>query len=140
QARRAEKHSEVSSRLLVVRAALLASRRASLTVLLETRQGTLAAATLVDVEAAAALAASDADLEALRRQLDDAHARLAAAREEEAGANAAAQRREAEEVAARREHADAVARREAAVAEARRLSETLHSLAEREASLVGAVD
>lgn len=140
QARRAEKHRELGQRLLAVRAALLAARQAALEATLEERRSALASTSLTEVVAARDLAAVEASLERARRQLDEVQERLAQARDDEARANAAAQRREAEEVAARRENADACERRQAATAQTRQLAEALKELATREASLVGAVE
>jgi chromosome segregation protein len=135
QARRAEKHHELRKALAEVRAALFAGKRAVLVVAVEEKQQALTAAGLAEAEAAAALASSDAVLAALRRELDGGLERLNAARDEEARADALAQRREAEEIASRREASEAGDRREAARLEAEHLATSAQTREQEGAAL-----
>ena len=111
-----------------MRAALFAGKRAALVIAVDEKQQALTAAGLAEAEAAATLAGAEATLAALRRDLDGAQERLAAARDEEARTDALAQRREAEEAAARREAAEASERRDAARVEAERLASSAQTL------------
>ncbi len=139
QARRAEKHRELRTKLAEVRAALFAGKRAVLVIAVDERQQALTAAGLAEAEAATLLASVDAALAALRRDLDGAQERLAAAREQEAKSDALAQRREVEEAAARRESTEATARREAALVEGARLAAGAQALAEQGATVEAAL-
>jgi chromosome segregation protein len=136
QARRAEKHRELRVALAEVRAALFAAKRTVLLAAVDEKQQGLTAAGLAEAEAAATLASTDATLATLRRELDAVQERLSASREEEAKADALAQRREAEETAARREAAEAGERRDTARAEAERLASSAQALEQQEAQLL----
>ncbi|MCU0290809.1 MAG: chromosome segregation protein SMC [Thermoanaerobaculaceae bacterium] len=138
QARRAERHRELRTRLATVRGALFAGRRVTALGLVDERQAALTAAQLADAEAAAALGGHEAALASQRRELDDSVEQVAAARQEEADANARAQRREAEEAAARQRHAEALARREAAATEGERLATEIRAHERHGAALEGA--
>ena len=138
QARRAEKHRELRTRLAAVRGTLFAGRRAVALHLVDARQEARTAAHLIDAQAAAALGGHEAALASQRRELDASIEQVAAARQEEADANARAQRREAEEAAARQRHAEALARREAAAAEGERLAAEIRAHERQGAALEGA--
>jgi chromosome segregation protein len=139
QARRAEKHQQLRHRLVEVKATLFASRRIGLLATLGEREQAVTAAHGREVEAATSLAAAEAGLAELRRELDGAQDQLVAVRDEQARADAAAQRREAEEGAARRERDEAIARREQALAEAARLDAAATIQSQRESELQAAV-
>jgi len=139
QARRAEKHRELRKGLAEVRAALFAGKRAVLVTAVEEKQQALTAAGLTEAEAAATLASADAVLASLRHDLDGAQERLTAARDEQARADALAQRREAEEAASRREAEEAGERRDAARVEAERLASVGRTLEQQGAALAAAL-
>ncbi|MGV8041588.1 MAG: chromosome segregation protein SMC [Thermoanaerobaculaceae bacterium] len=137
QARRAERHRELRTALGGVRAQLFAARHQAARELLDQRQEVLTAAQLADARAAAELGGHEAAVAALRAELDASLEQVAAARHDEAEANARAQRREAEEVASRRAHAEALARRDAALQETEGLTSAIQEREQRGAALDG---
>ena len=138
QARRAERHGELRTTLSGVQAQLFAARKAAATKHLERCLEALTTAQMVDAQAVAELGGQEAALATLRAELDAGLEQVAAARHDEASANARAQRREAEAEAARRTHAEALARRNAALREAEELARALHDRERCEAALDGA--
>jgi len=135
QARRAERHRELRQELGETRALVFAFRRDALAVTAASRRAELETLQSAEAEAAARLAAADAEHETRRRDLDLAQDALAAARAGAAAVDAEAARREAEEEAARREQEDARQRGEQAEAAGTGLAKELEERTVEEAEL-----
>jgi chromosome segregation protein len=135
QARRAQRHRELRTSLLEVRASLLAGRWQAAVAGVAVADHRYTEATLVETEASAVLATAESTLEEIRTGLDQYQATLDAARGELARVDALSQRREAEESAARREAMDAAEQQEVAGREAQLLASKTSVLATEDAGL-----
>jgi len=139
QARQTERYFELRDQLVATRSALLAGRRQAASRRLEERERAVAEATEQEAAEAARLAEAGARLEQARGVLDRCHEALAAARREEAEAQAAAVRCEAEEAAARREVEDALASVARAATEIASMEAQRRELEVRAETLTGAL-